>query len=423
MTINILNEGYSPTDKTKYASRALGSRLWDSQGHQFIDLAMAGGSAILGHSNEIIRDAVCRQLAAGSLFTHPTELAHEYCEVLAEDLSELSSVAFCSTGSEATMRAIRVARAATGKTKIGIFGGSWHGSHDLLLVEEDTATPPLNPAARIKSKGSPIDILNQIVFLPYNKPEAFEIIARHAKDLAMVFIEPVQGSNPRSDISSFLKGLRRICDTHNILLGFDEIITGGRLGVSGGKDYFGVTPDIATYGKIYGGGLPIGLLAGKDEVMDCVRSGDPVFLGGTFSANPLSLVAGMSALKLLKSSSSIYESLAANANKIVMQVNDFCAAEGIPARMTGCCSMFRLLFTDRSVGNRRERDERELALAIQTDFYEALRHNGLSIGANRINFLSTAHTDNDVETIASTYRDTLYGMLNNNNASLVSARL
>ena len=140
----------------------------------------------------------------------------------------------------------------------------------------------------------------------------------------MVFIE-VQGSNPRDDIGGFLKGLRRICDTHNILLGFDEIITGGRLSISGGKDYFGITPDIATCGKIFGGGLPIGLLAGKDEVMDCVRSGDPVFLGGTFSAK--SLVAGMSALKLLRSSTAIYESLAFNANKIVMQVNSFCEAE------------------------------------------------------------------------------------------------
>ena len=206
MTINILNEGYSSTDKTNYASRALGSRLWDFHGRQFIDLAMAGGSAILGHSNELSGMQFIRQLAAGSLFTHPTELAHEYCEVLAEDLRELSSVAFCSTGSEATMRAIRVARAATGRTKIGIFGGSWHGSHDLLLVEEDTtATPLKRPAARLKSNGSPADILNQIVFLPYNKPEAFEIIADNAKDLAMVFIEPVQGSNPRDDIGGFLK--------------------------------------------------------------------------------------------------------------------------------------------------------------------------------------------------------------------------
>ena len=419
MTIKILNEGYSSTDKTNYASRAIGSRLWDFHGRQFIDLAMAGGSAILGHSNETIRDAVYQQLASGSLFTHPTELAHEYSEVLAEDLGELSSVAFCSTGSEATMRAIRVARAATGRTKIGIFGGSWHGSHDLLLVEEDTTATPLKPTARLKSDGSPADILNQIVFLPYNKPEAFEIIADNAKDLAMVFIEPVQGSNPRDDIGGFLKGLRRICDTHNILLGFDEIITGGRLSISGGKDYFGITPDIATYGKIFGGGLPIGLLAGKDEVMDCVRSGDPVFLGGTFSANPLSLVAGMSALKLLRSSTAIYESLAFNANKIVMQVNSFCEAEAIPARMTGCCSMFRLLFTDRKVANRRERDERELAASLQSHFYKALRHNGISIGTNRINFLSIAHNAHDIEAIATAYQDTLYTMLHDNAASSI----
>lgn len=416
----VLNEGYSCTNKEKYLSRVDGCRVWDLQGNSYIDMAMAGGSAILGHSNEIIRDAVCQQLAAGSLFTHPTELAHEYCDVIAEDLGALSSVAFCSTGSEATMRAIRVARAATGKVKIGIFGGSWHGSHDLLLVEEDTATPPLTPAPRLKSKGSPTEILNQIVLLPYNKPEAFKIIARNAKDLAMVFIEPVQGSNPRSDIGSFLRGLRQICDTHNILLGFDEIITGGRLSISGGKDYFSVTPDIATYGKIYGGGLPLGFLAGKDEVMDCVRSDDPVFLGGTFSANPLSLVAGISALKQLKSNSSIYNSLAAKADKIITQVNGFCAAEGIPARMTGCCSMFRLLFTDRGVSNRRERDERELAAQIQINFYRTLRHKGVSIGTNRINFLSIAHSDHDVETIASTYQDTLYDMLNNNSALLVS---
>ena len=202
----VLNEGYSCTDKRKYLAAAKGSTVTDLSGTTYIDMAMAGGSAILGHANEHIQDAIARQLKNGALFTSPTELAHQYCEILAPHLGELNQFVFSSTGSEATLRAIRIARAHTGKKKIAIFGGSWHGSHDLLMVDDDPESDPRRPTGLLKSAGTPRDVLEQVVMLPYNDEAAFDLIKEKAAELAMVFIEPVQGSNPRGDIKAFLHG-------------------------------------------------------------------------------------------------------------------------------------------------------------------------------------------------------------------------
>ena len=221
----ILNEGYNAADKQAYLAAAKGCKVIDLSGKTYIDMAMAGGSAILGHGNKIIRDAVVQQLEKSALFTSPTELAHQYCDLIVEHLGELNHYAFSSTGSEATLRAIRVARAHTGKQKIAIFGGGWHGSHDLLMVDEDLESVPHRPSGLLKSAGMPPGILEQVVVLPYNEEAAFDLIEEQAAELAMVFVEPIQGSNPRDDIKHFLRQLRVVCNKNEVLLGFDEIIT------------------------------------------------------------------------------------------------------------------------------------------------------------------------------------------------------
>ncbi len=400
----ILNEGYSGTDKQKYLAEAKGCTVTDLSGKTYVDMAMAGGSAILGHANEHVRDAVVKQLEKGALFNSPTELAHQYCEVLVQHLGELNHFAFSSTGSEATLRAIRIARAHTGKKKIAIFGGGWHGSHDLLMVDDDPESDPHRPTGLLKSAGTPPDVLEQVVMLPYNDEAAFDLIEEQAAELAMVFVEPVQGSNPRGDIKYFLQELRAVCDKNEVLLGFDEIITGGRLSIAGSKPIFGVTPDLATYGKIYGGGLPIGLVAGKEEVMSCIRSKEPVFLGGTYSANPLSLAAGKAMLTQLNENPDIFTRLEKSAEVFVSDINHFAERLNINAHMMGKGSMFRLVFSSNSIKNRRERDRQEVNAEVQNDFYQALRTAGVWIGENRINFLSTAHAQTDLDEACDAYK-------------------
>jgi glutamate-1-semialdehyde 2,1-aminomutase len=403
----VLNEGYSCTNKEKYLSRADGCRVWDLQGNSYVDMAMAGGSAILGHADKSIVEAASSQFAAGSLFTSPSSLAHQFCEVIAPCLAPLSEFVFSSTGSEATLRAIRIARAATGKEKIAIFSGCWHGSHDLLLVEDDPESDQQNPTAMLKSAGTTRDVLNQVIVLPYNDPAAFTLIKEHAQEIAMVFVEPTQGSNPRGDIKDFLFGLRKVCTENHVLLGFDEIITGGRLALGGGKTYFGIDPDIATFGKIYGGGLPLGLTAGTTEVMSCIRSENPVFLGGTFSANPISLAAGLCAIEQLSERPEIYIELSRRASDFIAEINDFAQARGINAHMMGVGSMFRLVLSSSTVSCRRERDRVEPEIDIQSTFYSNLKEAGVWIGTNRINFLSSSHDDAALALAHEAYKSSL----------------
>ena len=403
----VLNEGYSCANKEKYLAKAEGCRVWDLQGNTYVDMAMAGGSAILGHADKSIIDAASSQFATGSLFTSPSLLAHQFCEAIAPSLAPLSEFVFSSTGSEATLRAIRIARAATGKEKIAIFSGCWHGSHDLLLVEDDPRSDQHNPKAMLKSAGTTRDVLNQVIVLPYNDPAAFRLIKEHAQDIAMVFVEPVQGSNPRSDVKDFLLSLRKVCTENQLLLGFDEIITGGRLALGGGKTYFGIDPDIATFGKIYGGGLPFGLTAGTTEVMSCVRSENPVFLGGTFSANPISLATGLRAIEQLNGTPEIYTELSRRASDFIAEINDFVRVRGIDAQMIGVGSMFRLVLSASTVSCRRERDRVEPAVDIQNTFYRHLREAGVWIGTNRINFLSRSHDDSALALAVEAYKSSL----------------
>ena len=403
----VLNEGYSCTNKEKYLSKAEGCRVWDLQGNAYVDMAMAGGSAILGHADKSIVEAASSQFAAGSLFTSPSVLAHRFCEVIAPCLAPLSEFVFSSTGSEATLRAIRIARAATGKEKIAIFSGCWHGSHDLLLVEDDPKSDQQKPKAILKSAGTTRDILNQVIVLPYNDPAAFKLIKDHAQEIAMVFIEPAQGSNPRSDIRDFLLGLRKVCTENKVLLGFDEIITGGRLALGGGKSHFEINPDIATFGKIYGGGLPLGLTAGTTEVMSCIRSENPVFLGGTFSANPISLAAGLCAIEQLRERPEIYAQLSRQASDFMAEINGFAQNKGIDAHMMGVGSMYRLILSSSTVSCRRERDRVEPAIDIQNAFYQHLRAAGVWIGTNRINFLSTSHDEAALAFAQNAYQSSL----------------
>lgn len=302
------------------------------------------------------------------------------------------------------MRATRIARAYTNREKVAMFSGGWHGGNDMLLFEEDYMGDENRPALMFKSAGVPQKVMDMTLMLPYNSDAAFDLIERHKEKLAMVIIEPSQGSNPRDDVGEFLCELRRVTAKHNILLCFDEIVTGFRIALGGCQEYYGVEADIATYGKTLGGGLSVGLVAGRNNIMKVIQGDEqkkPVFMGGTFSANPLVMCVAKTVLQYLtESETTIYPYLNNNGRYIRDTVNEFCISNQIPVRMTGIGSMSRLIFTDKAIRSRRERDRYEIDDTLQKLFYSYLRfEKGVHISSNRILFLSTAHKKEHIERI------------------------
>ncbi len=299
------------------------------------------------------------------------------------------------------MRAMRIARAHTGRRKIAVFGGGWHGGQDGALLGEDYSSPADAPAFKPLSGGllGPMD--ENILMLPYNSERAFDLIGQHAGELAMVFVEPAQGSIPLDTVGPFLKGLREETEKRGVLLGFDEIITGLRLGLGGGAGLYGIRPDLSTFGKVIGGGLPVGAVGVSADIVPTVRVGrdgnPPVFMGGTFSANPLTLAAGYAVLQHIRAAGpGLYEGLERMGNLLRRSVNDHCREKSLPARMIGVQSMSRLVFSDKDVTCRRERDEAEAGFKGHEAFQRYCRVQGLHLPTNGVLFVSTAHGEAEV---------------------------
>lgn len=406
----VLNENYC--SNKLHVSRAYGCFIEDCSGNVYIDTALGVGTHILGHAHPVVVREIQKQAAEGTLYILPNRYTYEVVELLSDVLPHFHSFVFCNSGTEATIRATRIARTYTGRKKIAMFSGGWHGGNDTLLFEEDYTADENRPALMFKSAGVPHEIMDMTLMLPYNSDAAFELIEQHGNELAMVIIEPSQGSNPRYDVGKFLRELRRITAKHNILLCFDEVVTGFRVALGGCQEYYGVEADIATYGKTLGGGLPIGLVAGSKEVMSVVKGNGhkkPVFMGGTFSANPLVMhVAKTLLLYLMENRETVYAHLNENGQYIRDTINEFCVINDIPVRMTGIGSMFRLIFTDKTISSRRERDRYEIDDTLQELFCSYLRfEKGVHISSNRILFLSTAHKKEHIGKIICSIIETL----------------
>ncbi|MEE2698931.1 MAG: aminotransferase class III-fold pyridoxal phosphate-dependent enzyme [Pseudomonadota bacterium] len=402
----LLNEGYASCDvDSLYISGASGAYMTDFDGNKLLDLGMAAGSALLGHAHQDIVGAIKKQAGCGVAYIRPTFLANEFGEALNDIFPHHSAFALCNSGSEATMRALRIARAHTGKRKIALFAGGWHGGQDGTLVGEDYLSSSKEPDLKPLSSGLLWPVNENILMLPYNSEYAFELIDQHANELAMIFVEPAQGAIPLDTVGPFLKKIREKTSKQGILLGFDEIITGLRLCKSGGAGYFGIEPDISTYGKIIGGGLAIGAIGVSDEIELTVRYGQgetlPVFMGGTFSANPLALASGFAVLKHVNAAGvELYKSLNHLGKKLRRTVNDYCVEKSLPAQMIGLESMSRIVFSDKEVRCRRDRDEAESWFEDQEKFQRYCRFRGLHLPTNGVLFLSTAHSEEDVNEAA-----------------------
>jgi glutamate-1-semialdehyde 2,1-aminomutase len=404
-TIHCLNETYGKKDQKIYFKKASKALVEDYDGNQYIDFSMGAGTTILGHAPEVILKKVKSAMDNGTIYTSPNMIAHNLANKLNKVLY-LDDFVFCNSGAESTSRAMRLARSYTGKKKIAVFSGGWHGGHDYALVDDiyDKGTnSEVNPV--FKSSGVPQEIMDTMILLPYNDDEAFEIIKRNKGDIAAVFIEPSQGSNPRNDMNDFLLALRKVTKENNILLCFDEIITGFRVSIGGAQEYYNIDIDLATYAKTIGGGFPFGIIAGKSEIMKIIHE-KGVFMGGTFSANPISVTASLAVIDYLLEND-IYSILDEKILFIKTRVNDYCQENSIPMRISHCGSMFRLIFTDKYVKSRKDRDQHEIDYNIQNLFYKELANCGVLIGSNRINFLSIEHTQKIVEEFVDTIIKTI----------------
>ncbi len=374
-----------------YTERAEGCRIYDVDGNSYIDYCLAYGPLILGHAHPEVKKAILEQVEKGWLYGTPIELEVKFAELITELYPSIEMLRFVNTGSEATMAAIRLARGYTGKNAIVKVEGSFHGAHDAVLVKAGSgATTHGTP----NSAGVPADFVKYTYQVPYNDVESLSLLEKKRDEVAAMILEPVMGNSslilPEDD---YLKEVRKITQENDVLLIFDEVITGFRLSEGGAQKYYGIKPDITTLGKIAGGGLPVGIYGGRREIMELISPLGPVYQAGTFSGNPLTMAAGYATVTYLVKNKP-YKQLEARTKAIVEGIENTLEKLGFSA---GCiASMFGIYFG---------RKPRNYADALKLDaekylkFFSSVLKEGVFLPPSQYEtcFLSVAHGDEDVE--------------------------
>jgi iturin family lipopeptide synthetase A len=373
-------------------NRASGSRIWDTGGQEFIDLTMGFGACLFGHNAPFIREKIEAELHNGASIGPMSHLAGEVAQLICE-LTGVERVAFFNSGTEAVMVALRLARVATGRSKIVIFAGSYHGTYDGVLARRHTATREVQSVPL--APGIPQSLISDTYVLDYGTSESMAFIKAHAQELAAVLVEPVQSRRPDFQPREFLQELRAATQNNGATLIFDEVITGFRIHPGGAQAWFGIRADLVTYGKIVGGTMPIGIVAGKADFMDGIdggtwRYGDlsvpphddrRTFVAGTFCHHPLAMAASLAALEELKKQGpGLQERLNARTNQLCERLNRYYLENDLPIKMVYFGSLFRFNL----------RGDGELL------FYSLLEK-GIYVWEGRNCFLATAHTHEDLE--------------------------
>jgi glutamate-1-semialdehyde 2,1-aminomutase len=380
-----------------FVEKASGCKMTDVDGKVYVDYCMAYGALLFGHANAEIVEAVKAQLARGTLYGAPTEREVEFAELISKASPCMEMMRLVSTGTEATMHAIRAARGYTNRKKIVKFEGCFHGSHDNVLVKAGSGAATFGTP---NSAGIPEEITQNTIVLPYNDVAALEAaFKREGSQIAAVIVEPVLGNVglilPKKN---FLSSLRKITADNGTVLIFDEIITGFRLALGGAQEYFGVKPDMATLGKVLGGGFPLAAFGGKREIMQNISPVGKVYQAGTFSGNPVSATAGYTILKTLtEKKGEIYPRLARNCEALKKALQDGAADQKLPAQVYNIASMYQIFFTDQPITDYTCAKNSD-AQAFTAYFRELLRQ-GVFIPPSQFEtcFVSTAHTEADLK--------------------------
>ena len=392
-----------------YIDSAEGPYLTDLDGNQYIDLTCGFGPNVVGNKAEPVEEALAAQIKKGWHYGIPGAEQARLAELIKESSSAVDEVMFCNSGSEATMFAFRAARALTGKRVIALFDGSYHGIHDYALVKAGRKSERSEPSSVALGAGVPEEVSKDLMMmLPYRDENAYELIRKHKDELALVVIEPVQSSNPRLDNQQFLDGLRDICTECGVLLMFDEVITGFRIEYGGCQQYYDIKPDLVTYGKAAGGGMPIGVVAGSKRVMNTFSGADDtpaIFAGGTFNGHPLTMVAGIAILEYLKNNQEeIYPYLHEQGNRIASEINEFCLSNNIPAQMMNAGSLMHLMFSGETIESSRDIDQS--LYKLEKEFYLHLLGHNVIVPGIHLAFISFAHKPDIVDQVINAFKRT-----------------
>ena len=377
----------------RFIDRAEGSHIWDVDGNEFIDYVCSWGPGILGHAHPRVIDAVKKACDKGLTYGAPTEREVEMAELLSEMIPSMAISRLVSSGTEAVMSAIRVARGFTGRDKIVKFEGCYHGHSDGLLVKAGSAALTTSVP---NSAGVPADFTRHTLVASYNDKDSVEkLFAAHKGQIAAVIVEPVAANMgvvlPEED---FLPFLREITKKEGALLIFDEVITGFRLAPGGAQSYFGVTPDLTTLGKIVGGGMPIGVYGGRKEIMDQVSPVGPVYQAGTLSGNPIATAAGLETLRILQEDSGIYERLEKKAERIAQTARR--EGEGLVS-VNQIGSLLSIFFMPDGVKN--YEDAVNSGKEEYAGYFHYMLEHGIYLAPSQFEamFVSDAHSDEDID--------------------------
>ena len=394
-----------------YIVEGQGARVVDVDGNEYIDLSMGFGCHVLGHAHPAVVGAVRDAAGRGVQFGIHTPYQEPLARLVIDASRCADAVVFCNSGTEATLYALRAARAHSGRTRVALFEGAYHGAHDAVLFGAEEASARNHPRPVARGAGVPSVFADEVLMLPYRHESAFDLIRAHAHELALVMVEPVQGSNPTLDCRDFLAELIEVCRDAGVLVMFDEVITGFRLAYGGAQEEMNLRPDLAAYGKTLGGGMPVGAVAGRAELMSRFdwhrqrETGGRVFAGGTFGGNPVTMSAGAATLNHLKAHPEIYERLREHGRRLREEIGGFCVAEGFPAQVMSAHSMIHLRFQSGPILSARDIDRR--FAAAEREFYTRVMLNGVLIPGDHLALTSAAHSRQDIDTVVAACRSAL----------------
>jgi glutamate-1-semialdehyde 2,1-aminomutase len=379
-----------------FIDHAAGAYLYDAEGKRYIDYVGSWGPMIAGHANPRVIEAVSAAIPRGLSYGAPTEIETTMADRICEILPSMDMVRMVSSGTEATMSAIRLARGYTGRDKIVKFEGCYHGHGDSLLVKAGSGALTLGEPS---SPGVPAALAELTLTLTYNDSEQVrDLFEREGDQIACIIVEPVAGNmNCIPPVPGFLETLREVCDTYGSVLIVDEVMTGFRVALGGAQTHYGITPDLTTLGKIIGGGMPVGAFGGKRKIMEKLAPLGPVYQAGTLSGNPIAMTAGLATLDII-SEAGFYEALEAKTTKLVSGILNAAKQAGIPMTSNQVGGMFGLFFTEaEKVQNFKQATECNLERFNK--FFHGMLDEGvyLAPSAYEAGFVSSVHSEQDIE--------------------------
>ncbi len=393
--VNSPVRNYSPYPL--FVASAKGSKFKTVDGQEYLDYCMAYGALIDGHVNAEVVDAVEEALERGSIYGQPTEMEVELAELIASMVPSIQMVRLVNSGTEATMHAIRLARAFSGKKKVLKFEGGFHGSHDSMLVKAGSGATLLGSPT---SEGVPSEVAKNTLVSRFNDEKiAGKIIRDHSSELAAVIVEPVLGNiGPVLPKPGFLETLRKITLENEVLLIFDEVITGFRLSTGGAQEYYKIHPDLTILGKVLGGGLPLSAFGGRRDVMEKLVPLGPVYQAGTYSGNTVSVSASLAILQSLKKrAGQLYSRLEKMGDEMRRGISDHLESARITAQVNGIGSMFQLFFTDRPVTD--YHSAKSADIRKYEKYFHSLLASRVFVPPSQFEtcFLSTVHTEDELD--------------------------